>query len=325
MPANRYFYYDHEACQFVEVQQSRKRLLIRAGLVLSLAVAIAMVGMYVLSQTVRTPLEIAQKEEIQALQHEITSSAERLQTITAQLDELAETDHDLYRTMLRAEPISADIRQVGVGGVADSRFDQYSRSTSDILTENASAFGKLERQIQLQRRSFEDLESLAAQHEARLRQEPAIIPVATGLLTSGFGVRVHPIYKTKKMHQGLDFLVPVGTPIYAAADGIVSFAGVNGGYGNLVKLSHPKSNRETRYAHMSRFADGIEPGTRVRRGQIIGYSGNTGLSTAPHLHYEVRRRTGEALNPVTTFAPGVTPAEYQVLLQRAQAETASLD
>ena len=325
MPANRYFYYDHEACQFVEVQQSRKRLLIRAGAVLALAAVLATAGMVVLSQTVRTPLEIAQKEEIQALQHEITSSADRLETITSQLDDLAETDHDLYRTMLFAEPIGADIRQVGVGGAADGRFDQYSRSTGDILKENAASFGKLERQIQLQRRSFEDLEALAAKHEARLRQEPAIIPVASGLLTSGFGVRVHPIYKTKKMHQGLDFLVPEGTPVYAAADGIVSFAGVNGGYGNLIKLSHPRANRETRYAHLDRFAEGIEPGVRVKRGQTIAYSGHTGLSTAPHLHYEVRRRTGEALNPVTTFAPGVTPAEYQVLLQRAQAETASLD
>jgi murein DD-endopeptidase MepM/ murein hydrolase activator NlpD len=128
------------------------------------------------------------------------------------------------------------------------------------------------------------------------------------------------------MHSGVDFPTPRGTPIYATGDGEISFVGSKSGYGNVVEVDHPLAGRQTRYAHLSRAAEGVRVGAPVRRGQVIAYSGNTGLSTAPHLHYEVRRLgDGQALNPVATFVPGVSASEYQKLLIAARQETASFD
>lgn len=120
------------------------------------------------------------------------------------------------------------------------------------------------------------------------------MPVA-GHITSGFGMRFHPILQFMKMHKGMDIGAPYGSPIHAAADGIVTFAGRNAGYGNFVKLSHG-GGLASGYGHMSRIA--VAPGTRVRQGQVIGYVGSTGLSTGPHLHYELWKN-GTSVNPKT--------------------------
>ncbi|WP_340314856.1 peptidoglycan DD-metalloendopeptidase family protein [Rhizorhabdus argentea] len=116
-----------------------------------------------------------------------------------------------------------------------------------------------------------------------------------GHLTSSFGMRFHPILGFSRMHQGMDFGAPMGAPIVAATDGVVSFAGRHGGHGNYVRLNHA-GGIETGYAHMSRII--AKPGERVRQGQLIGYVGSTGLSTGPHLHYEVFRN-GQAINPAS--------------------------
>ncbi len=112
-------------------------------------------------------------------------------------------------------------------------------------------------------------------------------PVTSGLLRSGFGYRRHPILGTVRLHAGVDYAAPRGTPILAAGNGVVEKAGRSSGYGNLIVLKHT-NGYETAYGHQSKFAKGIEPGVRVRQGQVIGYVGSTGLSTGPHLHFEIR-------------------------------------
>ena len=160
-----------------------------------------------------------------------------------------------------------------------------------------------------------------------LRQQPAILPLKGARLTSGFGMRYHPILRVSRMHAGVDFPAPTGTPLYATGDGRVSFVGTRGGYGNVIEIEHPLAGKMTRYAHLSRVADGVRVGTLVRRGQTVAYSGNTGLSTAPHLHYEVRRLDAQKtpLNPVATFVPDVTPSQYRELLAAARSQTVSFD
>lgn len=139
-------------------------------------------------------------------------------------------------------------------------------------------------------------------------------PVDGARISSGFGMREHPILGFTRMHQGVDFAVPTGTPIMASGDAVVASAGWNaGGYGNLVVLRHD-GNYSTAYAHMSRIAKGIKPGTRVRQGQVIGYVGMTGLATGPHLHYEVRINN-KPVNPL-----GVHMAPAQKLQGRELAE-----
>ena len=124
-------------------------------------------------------------------------------------------------------------------------------------------------------------------------QRSGMVAPVPGRVTSGYGMRRHPILGYRRMHRGLDFKASYGTPIYAAADGTVSMAGRNGGHGNYVRLNHG-SGLQTGYSHMSRIA--VSNGTRVRRGQVIGYVGSTGLSTGPHLHYEMYRG-GRTVDP----------------------------
>ena len=147
-------------------------------------------------------------------------------------------------------------------------------------------------------------------------------PIDGARLSSRFGMRRHPILGYTRMHQGVDFAAPSGTPIYAAGDGKVEIAKRNGGYGRYVRIRHT-GEYSTAYAHMSRFAKGIVPGHRVQQGQVIGYVGTTGRSTGPHLHYEVLRN-GTQINPLQIKQP----ANQQLAgadLERFRAEVARID
>jgi murein DD-endopeptidase MepM/ murein hydrolase activator NlpD len=146
---------------------------------------------------------------------------------------------------------------------------------------------------------------------------PSIKPVANLQFTSVYGVRSDPFRGTAAMHAGVDIPGPVGTPIYATADGVVGRSGWVGGYGNLVELEHGRG-LQTRYGHLSKLL--VAPGARVTRGQVIGLMGSTGRSTGSHLHYEVRM-DGRAVNPV----PYLDSAQYASnMKQRVNAMTAPL-
>lgn len=324
---NSFYYYDHEACTFVEVEPSRKGLWLKLGAVASMALVLSAVGVGIFSQFVTSPVEVAQREEIRALQGELEETQTQLVAFSDHLEDLAETDRELYRTVLNAEPISEDEFQMGVGGAEREDLVHYSTPTAQLLKTTSQTIGRLERQMALQSRSYDELKELATSRDAVLRQQPAILPFRNARLTSGFGMRYHPILHTTRMHAGVDFPTPTGTALYATGDGVVSFVGAKGGYGNVIEVDHPLAGKLTRYAHLSRVAPGIREGSTVRRGQTIAYSGNTGLSTAPHLHYEVRLLNEERtpINPVTTFVPGVSPSEYQELLEAARTQTVSFD
>ncbi|MDX1438815.1 MAG: M23 family metallopeptidase [Rubricoccaceae bacterium] len=323
---NKYFYYDHEACTFVEVQPSKTRWLVQGAIVASLVVVFTIAGLWIFSRNMTTPNEIAQRQEIEELRGHLASANDRMTAFSDKLEDLAETDRELYRTVLGTEPISEDEFQVGVGGSRSDMYSRFSGPTANLLRETSATFDRLERQFSLQTRSFEELTEIAESRQAELNQQPAILPLRNARLTSGFGRRFHPILRMVRMHSGVDFPTPTGTAVYATGAGVVSFVGSRRGYGNVVEISHPLAGRKTRYAHLARAAAGINVGTQVTRGQMIAYSGNTGLSTAPHLHYEVRRLSDdEALNPVATFVPGVSASEYQELLTAASMDTASFD
>lgn len=327
MPETSYYYYDHEACAFVEVAPSRKDWWLKVGAVVCLSLVLSAVGVGVLSNVVTSPAEVAQAEEIGALQSQLASAHTRLASFSHDLDELAATDREIYRTVLNAEPISRDEFRMGAGGDDDARFARFSAPTAELLEETSDAFDRMERQLALQSRSYAEIRSLASDRDAVLRQQPAILPLKGARLTSGFGMRYHPILRVSRMHAGVDFPTAVGTPLYATGDGRVSFVGNRGGYGFVVEVEHPLAGKMTRYGHLSRAADGVRVGTAVRRGQTIAYSGNTGLSTAPHLHYEVRKldEAQTPVNPVATFVPDVTPAQYRELVAAASSQTISFD
>jgi murein DD-endopeptidase MepM/ murein hydrolase activator NlpD len=196
---------------------------------------------------------------------------------------------------------------------------------TDLVQNIGSQLNRLSLLVAYQEKSFKDIEAMVKNKEKLLAAIPAIQPVSDKDLTriaSGFGTRIDPVYKVPKFHAGLDFAAPVGTPIYATADGIVTDAGYNsGGYGNRVIIDHG-FGYETLYGHMYRVK--VRIGQKIRRGEVIGYVGSTGKSTGPHCHYEVHRN-GNPVDPVYYFYNDLTPEQYDRLLKVAQTANQSFD
>jgi murein DD-endopeptidase MepM/ murein hydrolase activator NlpD len=182
----------------------------------------------------------------------------------------------------------------------------------------------LEKELYIQTKSYDDIVRLAKNKSKMLASIPAIQPLTNKELTrmaSGFGMRIHPIYKLKRMHTGVDLAAPKGTPIYATGDGVVRFTKRNpGGYGNEIQIDHG-FGYETKYAHLERFE--VKPGQKVKRGEVIGFVGTSGSSTAPHLHYEVIHN-GNKVNPVHYFFQDLNAEEYEKILELAAVENQSL-
>jgi murein DD-endopeptidase MepM/ murein hydrolase activator NlpD len=196
---------------------------------------------------------------------------------------------------------------------------------TDLIKSISSQINHLILLTTYQQKSFDDIEKMVKNKEKLLAAIPAIQPVSDKDLTriaSGFGTRIDPVYKVPKYHAGLDFAAPIGTPIYATADGVVTDAGYNeGGYGNRVVINHG-FGYETLYGHMYRVK--ARQGQKVKRGEVIGYVGSTGKSTGPHCHYEVHRN-GNPVDPVYYFYNDLTPEQYDRLLKLAQTANQSLD
>lgn len=326
MSKNRYYHFDHESCTFVEVQPNRNRQLVRGG-VLFVAALVLAVGLNWGFDLLGTPTqqELALKAENEALQKQLSQVEQRMADVSTELDELAETDQELYRTLLQAEAIPNDVRQLGVGGSDPyESFSRFSESTASLLHQTALQIDRLERQVGLQNSSFRELAELAAQREERLKQLPAIVP-ANGPVVSSFGMRMHPILGVRKMHAGIDVLVTTGTPVVATGDGVVKQTGYSSTYGKYVKIEHEASGHVTLYAHLSEIPRSTRRGKRVRRGEQIAFSGNTGRSTGPHLHYEVRDEQGRALNPINFLTPSMTPKQYLAMVEETKKATTPLD
>jgi murein DD-endopeptidase MepM/ murein hydrolase activator NlpD len=325
MSEGRFYYYDEDQCTFVEVPNRRTGVVRNVLAVLGVSLVLA-TGMYFgLGELWGSPEMIALEEENRALREQLSTTDTRIEEIRSDLAEFSERDQELYRTILQAEPIPDQVRQAGVGGTdLYEDFRRFGSNTRSVLRETAENLDRLERQIEIQGSSYRELIALARERTEELHELPAIMP-ANGRLVSGFGVRMHPIDKVRRMHTGIDITTPRGTPVVATADGVVSYAGRRGGYGITVEIKHRKSGYTTRYAHLSQIPKSTRVGRRVNRGDLIAYSGSTGRSTAPHVHYEVLNSLGRSINPIDFFAPGMTPDEFQKLRKEAESAVSPLD
>ena len=240
------------------------------------------------------------------------------------LAELEEKDDDIYRTIFEAEPIPSSIRNAGFGGV--NRYRELERlENSEIVVGTTKRIDQLTKRLVVQSRSFDEVMVLAKNKEDLLASIPAIQPVANEKLkrvASGFNYRIHPIYKVRHFHTGIDFTAPRGTEIYATGNGKVQKVIMKKrGYGYHVVIDHGYGYK-TLYAHMSKFK--VREGEEIKRGDVIGYVGSTGTSTAPHLHYEVIKN-GEKINPMNFFFNDLTPEEYEKVLELSSQANQSFD
>ena len=305
------------------VKLGLKGFLLRGGYYLLGGIVFATIVLFVAYTFFDSPKELMLKRENQqyALQQEMMNS--RIDQLASVLNEIEDRDDNIYRTIFEAEPIPVEERKAGIGG-SDRYRNLKGYENTKRITETAQKLDQLSRELYVQSKSFDDVYKLAKSKEKMLASIPGIQPLSNKDLTriaSGFGYRIHPIYKTLRMHEGIDFTAPIGTPIYATGDGkIERLKSRMSGYGNVVIIDHGYGY-ETLYAHMNKII--VKPGQKVKRGDIIGYVGNTGRSTGPHLHYEVRKN-GKPINPVHFFYQDLTPAEYEKVIEISSRPTQSM-
>lgn len=247
------------------------------------------------------------KRENDMLKSQYEVLTQKLDNINHLVADLEQRDDKIYRFLLNTKPVPKAIRQAGYGGSAKYKNLEGSRYSS-VLIETTKKLDILSKKVLVQSKSYKDVVRLAKENTRMMQHIPALQPVSLkqSHLTSPFGLRRHPIYKRKKMHTGLDFSAPRGTPIYAPGNGKVISTKYSSGYGREVLINHGYGY-VTRYAHMHEIK--VKIGQTVKRGQVIGSVGNTGLSTGAHLHYEIIK-DGKKINPIAYFFPDITPEDF---------------
>ncbi len=291
---------------------------------LSTAVIFAAIIVVIYSTYFESPRERQLSRELEKMELEYELMSQELDHMNSVLAELQERDDNIYRVIFEADPIPGTQREAGFGGVNYfKRFEGY--ENSELMTEVEKKIRQMKGKLVVQSKSYDELANIIKKKEDMLAAIPAIQPVSNKdlkRLASGYGYRTHPIYKSIKFHKGLDFTAHRGTEVYATGDGVVVRADKRrSGYGRQIVIDHGYGYK-TRYAHLDKFV--VKTGQKVKRGELIGYVGNTGLSTAPHLHYEVLKNN-RAVNPVNFFFNDLTPQEYEALIEIANTTNQSFD
>jgi murein DD-endopeptidase MepM/ murein hydrolase activator NlpD len=263
--------------------------------------------------------ETLQAQENAYLKSEWRLLGKRLDNSSQQLSSLEKNDDQNFRVILDLDPLSPSQREAGVGG-RPKESETISYPLIKLAYDKAA---KIKNRLDIQRQSIDQLKAELGKKERMWASRPAIQPINNKDLThlhTIFGMRLHPILGYVRPHNGLDFTAPHGSPVYATGDAVVMYTGFST-YGNVIYLDHG-FGFETRYAHLTRYI--VEPGQVIKRGQIIGYVGNTGLSAAPHLHYEVHYKN-VAINPINFFQRDLSNKEYEKLIELGSKSTTSLD
>lgn len=317
------YYYDSETLSYRKVTRKKGRTITFTFLILSAMSLLIIVGAVIGSSLIESPKEKVLKRENENLKLNYTYLNERIHLAEKVMQNLADRDENIYRVHFEANPVSEAQRKAGFGGI--NRYKNLEGSeNSELIIASTKSIDKLTKEIEVQSRSLDEIEKLATNKEELLKAIPAIQPIQNKDLTrmaSGYGMRMHPILKYRKMHNGMDFTAPRNTPIYATGDGEVIKASRASGFGKVVYIDHG-FGYVTKYGHMNKF--NTKKGRKVKRGDIIGYVGNTGLSSGPHLHYEVHKN-GKVINPVNFYHGDLTPEEYEIMLEKASEENQSLD
>lgn len=318
------YYYNTNTLRYEKLETPLRVKLLRIfGFVAAAFVTAALIS-YIAFQFIGSPKEKILQRQNENLRDKYEVLGDELKSIKKQMQELEKRDNNVYRSIFEANPIPDSARakememEREIATVAKM-------SNNELVNSITSSINLLSTRIKVQNASYNEIDKLVENKEQLLSHTPAIQPVSNKDLTriaSGFGYRIDPIYKTTKMHAGIDFTAPQGTPVYATANGRISTAGNTGnGYGNHVIVNHGYGY-ETLYGHMVRVK--ARNGQEVKRGEIIGWVGSTGKSTGPHLHYEVHKN-GTKIDPVYFFYNDLNPEQFDLILKRAAASNQSFD
>ncbi|MFK7952885.1 MAG: M23 family metallopeptidase [Ekhidna sp.] len=318
------YYYDTESCRYERIKVSSWDIFFN---LLGFFVVSTLIGIGIFFATdhyFESPAKAELRKENEELKLYYDLLESDMEATSNMLSVLQERDDDIYRVMFGVEPIPDEIRTAGIGG--SNRYRELLEKglqREELIISNLKKIDEMKKQMYIQTKSYDEIISMASTKEERLASLPAIQPIANKelkRLASGYGYRIHPIYKVKKFHEGTDFSIKTGTPVYATGDGVIKWTKTSfRGYGKQIEIDHGFGYR-TKYAHLSRFV--VKKGQRVKRGELIAYSGNSGSSTAPHLHYEVIEN-GKKKNPVNYFYQDVSDEEYEEILRLSSIENQS--
>jgi murein DD-endopeptidase MepM/ murein hydrolase activator NlpD len=318
------YYYDSDTLSYRKITRRKRRTI---KYILAFIFSAAFFGLlfaFMTNQFLETPKEKALKRELSNMQFQFDLLNKKMTEAETVLANIEERDNNIYRLYFESNPIPDEQRKAGFGGVNRYKvFDGF--DNSKLIKESNKRIDILQKRIVVQSKSLDEIAVLAEDKEKLLASIPAIQPVSNEDLTrmaSGYGMRTDPFNKTRKMHFGMDFTAPRGTPIYAAGDGVVVRADSNSsGYGNHIRIDHGYGYMSL-YAHLYKY--NVGKNQKVKRGDLIGFVGSTGRSEAPHLHYEVFK-DGDRINPINFYYGSLTAEEYSKLLDRSSIENQSLD
>ena len=318
----RYFYNTH-TLEYEKIVLSWKQRVLKWFGKFASSLTLAAIFLIFAYYTFDSPKEQQLKREVQRMELEYALLNQKLDNIDKVLKGLQDRDDNIYRVIFEAEPIPESVRDAGFGGANKYRNLEFYENAV-LMRSTAERLDKLSKQMYIQSKSYDDIKRMIKNKSEMLSSIPAIQPVKNQELhriASGFGYRIHPIYKTTRLHTGIDFTAPIGTDIYCTGDGVVKALDYGSGYGHNVIVDHG-FGYQTIYAHMSKIL--VKKGQKVKRGDILGEVGNSGLSTAPHLHYEVVRN-GQKVDPINYFYSDLTPEEFTKVIELATRHNQSFD
>ncbi|MCB0522354.1 MAG: M23 family metallopeptidase [Lewinellaceae bacterium] len=322
------FFYNKQTLQYEKIRLSIKEKLSRIFGFTSAVVVTGFLLTLLIWKFFPSPQEELLLAEIDRLKGEISVVKGDFDLMSRALSSIQDRDRRVHRLVLEMDPVDENVWEGGVGGT-----DRYAelktfRNSGDMMAQLRQKVDKLKRQMVVQSKSLDEIEEMAEGKEKMLASIPSIKPVRADKLNrgvellSGFGYRLHPIHKIVKMHAGIDFSAPQGTPIQATGDGkVVEVDNNKSGYGLHVVIDHGYGYK-TLYGHLSGVE--VKVGQKIKKGHQIGEVGSTGTSTAPHCHYEVHYK-GKPVNPIDYVLDGLTPKEYQELVRLSELDNQSFD
>jgi len=318
------YYYDPDTLSYQKIRVKKRDTFKKFLLTIVAAILFMFLGFVVLSIIFESPKEKEIKRQLEFVKLNEELHSKKIVQLEKILGDIQDRDNNIYRLYFEVNPIPKEQRMAGFGGVnrykALEGFDN-SKMVIDV-TKNMDILSK---QLYVQSKSLDEIVKLAENKEELLAAMPAIQPVRKENLTrmaSGYGWRSDPFTKARKKHYGMDFSAPVGTPVFASGDGIVQRADQRAsGFGKHIEINHG-FGYITLYAHLSKY--NVKKGQHIKRGDLIGFVGNTGRSQGPHLHYEVHKN-GVKVNPIDFYYGNLSPEEFEAMQKAAQIEGQSLD
>lgn len=320
------YYYDPDTLSYRKIETKKSRRYRNIALFFIGSLLFGLLGLILLLNTslINTPRELSLTRELKNYELQFELLDKKMEQIEDVLANIEDRDNNIYRLYFEANPIPEEQRRAGFGGI--NRYKSLEGfNNSDMVIATTERLDIIKKQMAIQSKSLDEITKLAAEKEKLLAAIPAIQPINNEELTrmaSGYGWRSDPFTKARKMHWGMDFTAPKGTPIYASGDGNVTRADNNSsGYGKHIRIDHGYGYMSL-YGHLSKY--NVTKGQKVKRGDLIGFVGSTGRSEAPHLHYEVWK-DNDKINPINFYYGSLSPEEFENMLKYANQENQSLD